>query len=96
MDYKSRRWKHKRGRILKRDGYICQISKRYGRLVEATTVHHVFPVSKYPEYQWCDWNLIAVSAAAHNSLHVRDSDELTDEGRKLLERIALKNNIKLD
>lgn len=93
MDYKSKRWLRLRQRILKRDGYMCQESKRYGRMVEANTVHHVFPVSRFPEYQWCEWNLISLSQAAHNRMHIRDTDELTDEGMRLMMRVARKQNI---
>lgn len=95
MDYKSKRWKRIRERVLRRDGYMCQISKRYGRHVEANTVHHIFPASKYPEFQWCEWNLISVCEAAHNKLHIRDSQELTDEGQALMERTALRRGMGL-
>jgi len=83
--YHSKRWDKKREAILKRDGYLCQISKWYGKRVDATTVHHIYPVSDYPEYMWCDWNLIAVSTDMHNKLHDRATGRLTELG------IALKN-----
>lgn len=87
MNYKSKRWLKLRERALKRDGYMCQIAKRYGRHVEATTVHHIFPSETYPEYQWELWNLISLSHEAHNAMHVRDGHELTVEGLKLQERL---------
>lgn len=93
MDYKSRRWRKLRERILKRDGYMCQESKRYGKMTEANTVHHIFPVSRFPEYQWSEWNLISLSTAAHNRMHIRDTDELTDEGVRLMKRAARRNGI---
>lgn len=74
---------------------MCQVSLRYGRHIEANTVHHIFPVSKYPEYQWCEWNLISLDAAVHNSMHIRDSDELTEEGLRLLQRTARRKGIDL-
>lgn len=77
--YDSPRWRHLRAAILRRDGYLCQLSKRYGKRVEATVVHHIFPRDKYPQYQWAAWNLISLSMAAHNKLHERASDELTDK-----------------
>lgn len=95
MDYNSGRWKRLREKILRRDGYECQVAKRYGKHRPANTVHHVFPASKFPEYMWSEWNLISVSAAAHNALHIRDTDELTDAGEDLLRRIARKNGIDL-
>lgn len=83
MDYKSKRWKRLRERILRRDDYMCQVSKRYGRRVEANTVHHIYPADEYPEYQWKDWNLISLSAEAHNAMHDRNTNELTAAGEAL-------------
>lgn len=79
--------------MLRRDGYLCQISLRYGKRIEADTVHHIFPADRFPEYQWEPWNLISLAGAVHNRLHVRDSQELTDEGRQLLERTARKRGL---
>lgn len=95
MNYKRKRWKRLRERILKRDNYLCQASLRYGRRVEANTVHHIFPVSKYPEYRWEPWNLISLCAAEHNAMHIRETDELTDKGTKLLERTAARIGLEL-
>ena len=69
---------------------MCQVSKRYGKFVEAQTVHHIFPVADYPEYQWEDWNLISVSQAVHNKLHDRNTDKLTALGEELRKRTARK------
>lgn len=90
MDYTSKRWAKLRERILKRDGYICQYNKRYGRLVQANTVHHIYPADEYPEYEWCEWNLISLSAEAHNRMHDRESHQLTDEGLRLMKRVKKK------
>ena len=90
MDYTSKRWIKLRERILKRDNYTCQYSKRYGRNIQANTVHHIFPVESYPEYQWCEWNLISLSAEAHNIMHDRDSHELTDVGKSLQRKLIRK------
>ena len=87
MDYNSKRWQRLRERILKRDNYMCQYSKRYGRRTQANTVHHIYPAEKYPEYQWCEWNLISLSSEAHNMMHDRDSHELTSEGKRLQDRL---------
>ncbi len=83
FDYSSRKWKKKREHILRMDGYKCQISKRYGKLVSAVIVHHIYPAEKYPEYAWEDWNLISVSKAIHNKLENRQTGELTEEGIRL-------------
>lgn len=86
MDYQSGKWKKKRKKILRLDGYICQIAKRYGRIEEATVVHHIYPADEYPEYAWCDWNLISVSLATHNKLENRETGELTRTGMELQRR----------
>lgn len=84
--YKTKRWKNKREKILKRDGYMCQISKRYGKRVDANLVHHIYPLEEYPQYAFCDWNLISVCTEKHNSLHDRNTNKLTAEGESLKRR----------
>lgn len=73
---------------MRRDGYRCQLSKRYGKSVPAELVHHIYPVDEFPEYAFEPWNLVAVSRAAHNKLHDRDSDKLTAEGVALMRRTS--------
>lgn len=94
--YGTKRWISLRERVLKRDNYICQVSKRYGRNVEATTVHHIFPAADYPQFAFCAWNLISVSASVHNSFHDRETNALTEEGLKLLRKTAREQGIELD
>lgn len=86
FDYYGKKWKKKRLHILRMDGYKCQIAKRYGRTEEATVVHHIYPADTYPEYAWCDWNLISVSLASHNKLENRKTGELTELGKQLMRR----------
>ena len=93
--YNSTAWKRKRAWILKRDGYQCQLAKRYGKAKEAETVHHIFPLEHYPEYALKDWNLISLCKEEHNKLHDRDSHELTEAGKELQRRTARKNRINL-
>ena len=93
--YLSKKWKKKRSIILRRDGYMCQISKRYGKLVSADVVHHIFPLDEYPEYAFCDWNLVSLSRAAHNKLHDRTTNKLTDVGIDLMVKTAIKHGIVL-
>lgn len=80
MNYKSGRWRKLRDYVLRRDKFLCQENARYGRRIEATTVHHIWPTDLYPEYAWCEWNLIALSASAHNAMHDRETNRLTDLG----------------
>ena len=86
FDYKARRWERLRAQVMRRDGYRCQLSKRFGKAVPADLVHHIYPVDEFPEYAFAPWNLISVSRAAHNKLHDRDSDKLTAEGVALMRR----------
>lgn len=79
--YKTSRWKRKRAKILRRDEYLCQESKRYGKSVEATTVHHIYPVEQYPELAFEDWNLISLCEAKHNAMHDRNTGEVTELGK---------------
>lgn len=93
--YDSARWKHLRSRVLRRDGYQCQLTKRMKMIPkQAQVVHHIFPREFYPEYQWEAWNLISLTKAMHNSLHDRDSDRLTFDGMALLKRTARKMQIR--
>ena len=87
MDYTSKRWHNLRAKVLRRDGYMCQWNKRYGRHIQADTVHHIYPAEQYPEYQYCEWNLISLSNEAHNMMHDRDSHQLTDIGISLQKKI---------
>lgn len=78
--YRTRRWAKLRESTLRRDGYLCREAARYGKRVEATTVHHAWPVEEYPEYAWEPWNLISLSQGAHNEMHDRERNRLTDKG----------------
>lgn len=86
FDYESPRWKRLARAVMRRDCYMCQLSKRYGKRVPAEVVHHIFPADEYPEYAYEPWNLIALSRAAHNRLHDRNTDALTAEGVALMRR----------
>lgn len=87
---KKSRWKNLRSRILRRDKYLCQYYLKFGKNIEASHVHHIFPVEIYPEYAYCEWNLISLSQRAHNMMHVRGSHELTSEGMKLMMKTEAK------
>lgn len=87
MDYQSGKWKKKRKKILKLDKYKDRVADMFGRSAAANTVHHIYPAEEYPEYEWCDWNLISVSQATHNRLENRKTGELTKEGLMLQQLI---------
>ena len=93
--YRSARWQRLRAMVLRRDGYLCQVSKRYGKRTEATTVHHVFPREEFPEYQWEPWNLVSLAGDVHDEMHDRVTGTLTDKGAELLKRVARKNGVEI-
>lgn len=86
FDYNTTKWKRLAHAIMRRDNYMCQLSKRYGKRVPAEVVHHIYPVDEYPEYAYEPWNLIALSRKMHNTLHDRNTDALTAEGVALMRR----------
>ena len=67
--YNSRKWRKKRIAILKRDKFLCKVCSRYGRITEATTVHHIKPLENFPELAFKSDNLISICAACHANLH---------------------------
>lgn len=93
--YNSARWRGLRSRVLRRDGYQSQLSKRYGKNVTADVVHHIFPRDQFPEYEWEPWNLISVTKDEHNRLHDRGTQKLSSEGWALLIRTAKKKGIEV-
>lgn len=93
--YKSPAWKLLRARVLRRDKYICQYNKRYGKVVEAKVVHHILPLEFYPEHRLKQWNLISLSTGAHERLHNRNEHTLTLEGWRLMEKTAQDQGITL-
>ncbi len=84
--HKSKQWERKRLAILRRDRYLCQEAKRYGRSEPAKVVHHIYPVEQYPELAYTDWNLISLSEANHNKMHDRMTGEVTELGKQWQER----------
>lgn len=67
--YKSAVWKNKRAYILKRDLYLCQECKRYGKRIEGTIVHHIIPYEDAPELSLKNDNLITLCKMCHNKKH---------------------------
>ena len=65
--------KHKRWRaaVLRRDKYLCQECKRYGRRTEATHAHHIKPREEYPELSYDISNGVALCTACHNKIEPR-------------------------
>lgn len=78
--YRTERWRRLRKAILRRDRCKCREAARYGKRIDAVTVHHVWPAEDYPEYAWQPWNLISLSQEAHNAMHDRVTHKLTPLG----------------
>ncbi len=91
--YRTKKWERRRAAVLRRDGYMCQESKRFGKRIEATTVHHVFPREEFQEYQWESWNLVSLAGDVHDQMHDRVTGTLTEKGAELLRRTARKYGI---
>jgi len=85
--YKTNKWERKRAVILRRDKYLCQESRRYGKSVPAKTVHHIYPLEDYPELALVDWNLVSLSDKWHNAMHDRTTRKVTELGKQWQERV---------
>ena len=86
FDYTCARWRRLRNSVLVAAGWRCQYFRRFGRMVEADRVHHIWPVEEFPEYAWCRWNLIALSLEAHMKMHVPGGRGLSALGEQLRRR----------
>lgn len=67
--YKSKAWEKKRAAILRRDAYRCQWCKRYGKMVQATTVHHIQHLEDRPDLALSPDNLVSLCSKCHNKAH---------------------------
>ena len=86
FDYRDKRWTRLRERVLREDGYRCQYARRFGKRVQANTVHHIWPAEDFPQYAYERWNLISLSNEAHNRMHDRTTGRLTEIGEQLRRR----------
>jgi len=67
--HRSAKWRRKREAILRRDQYRCVECRKFGRLAEATIVHHIKPYEEYPELAFESSNLESLCTACHNKAH---------------------------
>lgn len=88
--YKTKRWQRKRERILKRDEYLCQECKRYGKTKQAEMVHHIYPLEERPDLGLMSWNLISLCYRCHEAMHNRETGLLTEIGKQWVERVKRK------
>lgn len=88
MNYKNGRWAAKREAVLSRDKDRCRECQRYGIPMDASVVHHAYPADDFPEYAWCDWNLVSLCPGCHNAMHDRESGALTAKGMAWMRRVS--------
>lgn len=88
--YLSAKWKHKRARVMRLYHYEDAELARYGKHVEATMVHHIYPLEDYPELAMQTWNLIPLTTATHNRMHDRTTNKVTALGKQWQDRRRLK------
>ena len=91
--YRDKRWKRLRRAMLARAGWMCEECRRYGKRADAEAVHHVFPKSEFPEYQWMAWNLMCLCKTCHDAMHDRITNALTDRGVSVLRRTARRQGV---
>jgi 5-methylcytosine-specific restriction endonuclease McrA len=85
--HKTKAWLSKREKILRRDRYLCQECKRYGKTTAANTVHHIYPIALRPGFKLLSINLISLCPKCHNEMHDRVTDALTAKGLQWVDRI---------
>lgn len=88
--HNTKDWKRKRVIILKRDGYQCRECKRYGKVTEADTVHHVLPIEERYDLRLNNSNLISLCEEHHEKMHDKFSKRLSKLGSEWKERILRK------
>lgn len=85
--HNTKRWKRKSQHIRRLDKYMDVVALRFwNKRQEGHMVHHIYPVDEYPEYAFCDWNLITVSWSTHEKLEDRKSGTLKPLGLELQRR----------
>ena len=94
--YDGKRWQMLRQSILRRDGYMCQECKRYGKHIEGQHVHHILPREDFPQYQYSTWNLTTLCTNCHNKMHNRTDKTLTNKGKELVRRVCRAQNIDVE
>lgn len=88
--------------------FIKSVKKDYCEVTnfkEHLEVHHIFPISLFPEYIYCDWNIITICSNLHYIIHkdkldIKLINEFTEFNResfiKSLSEIKIEKSIKID
>ena len=93
--YKSNKWIALRNTALIRDKYMCQCCKANNKMINATCVHHVFPIESYPDYKYELWNLMSLCDKCHDEMHNHYTGELSKKGMLFLRSIAAVKGIEI-
>jgi hypothetical protein len=75
--------------LWKRSDKKCSVSGVYlGEEPLTTFFHHLLPKSKYPEYRWCEWNIVIISARVHSQVETNISKvpKIEEMTKELLEK----------
>ncbi|MBY3623723.1 HNH endonuclease [Acinetobacter sp. CUI P1] len=67
--YRSTAWETARVQALIRDNYLCQHCIKRKRLTPADMVHHIKPLSDYPDLALVLENLLSLCNSCHNKEH---------------------------
>lgn len=67
--YKSTAWERAREQALIRDNHLCQHCLKRQRLTLADMVHHIKPISDYPDLALVLDNLLSLCNSCHNKEH---------------------------
>lgn len=87
--YLSPEWRCVRDAVLRRDGYKDFWLSRFGRMVPAEIVHHVFLLEDRPDLRLDPRNLVSVSRDTHRHILHASDGSLTEAGREL-QRVILR------
>ena len=93
--YKTNKWVALRNTALIRDKYMCQCCKANNKAVNATCVHHIFPIERYPDYKYELWNLMSLCDKCHDEMHNHYTGELSKKGMLFLRSIAAVKGIQI-
>lgn len=89
--YHTGRWKTLRDNIMAMYQGIDPLAKSRGRLEQAYTVHHIIPAEEDSSLFWNPSNLIPLSRASHDEVHVayRVSKEEKERTQALLRSLQI-------
>ena len=93
--YKTNKWIALRNTALIRDKYMCQCCIANNKMVNATCVHHIFPIERYPQYAYEKWNLMSLCDTCHDQMHNHYTGELSKKGMLFLRSLAALQGIKI-